>query len=77
MKRKIMLIGIITTMGLSAFLVSCSKDESNTCSCQESDFSGYNATRNVSPSSYGASNCADLELKLRQQSGGEFMYSCH
>ena len=80
MKKKFFLVGVIVTMGFGAFLVSCSKDDdggSKTCSCQESDYSGYNATRNVSPSSYGAANCADLELKLRQQAGGEYNYSCH
>jgi len=33
MKKKILLVGIIATMGLGTFIVSCSKDDS-TCTCK-------------------------------------------
>jgi hypothetical protein len=76
--KKFLLVGSIAVFGLVAFLVSCSKDDDEkSCSCTESDGYGYNATRNVTPSSLGASNCSDLELKLQKESDGEYYYSCH
>jgi hypothetical protein len=79
MKKQFLLVGVIVAMGLGLFFMACDDDEDNekSCSCTESDYSGYNATRNVTPSSYGAANCADLELKLKAQSDGEYIYSCH
>jgi hypothetical protein len=75
--KKILLVSAIAVFGLGAFLGSCSSDDDKACSCTESDGYGYNATRNVTPSSYGASNCADLELKLKKETNGEYYYSCH
>jgi hypothetical protein len=79
MKKRIISLGIIAAFGFGTFLASCGKEEDNntSCSCTESDYEGYSATRNVTPSSYGAASCADLELKLKKEGGGEYMYSCH
>jgi hypothetical protein len=63
MKKKIVLVGVIAAMGLGAFFVSCEKEEeSKSCSCSEN---GSSARRTIDPSSYGVSNCSDLELKLK------------
>lgn len=82
MKKKFFLVGAIAVMGLGAFLVSCDKEEDGAqsikCTCTETDYSGYSATRELDPASYGATNCSDLEIKLRMQAGSnsDFDYSC-
>lgn len=72
-----MLVGLIATFGLTVFIASC-KDHSNdssSCLCSNGEMS-----RTIDPSSYGASNCSDLELKLEtaaaQTSGEDMEYSC-
>lgn len=57
-------------------LSSCGNIDSS-CMCTEYDpDSSYSASREVSPQSFGATNCSDLELKLKSASGFEFEYSC-
>ncbi|MDR1592175.1 MAG: hypothetical protein LBS16_04745 [Prevotellaceae bacterium] len=78
MKTKFILVSLTAIIGLVVFLVSCSKDdEMKSCNCTEHDGYGYSATRVVAPASFGASNCSDLELKLKTASGGEFYYTCN
>jgi hypothetical protein len=82
MKKKILLASVIATCCLGAFLMSCSKDEDNSskkksCTCTESDGEGYSASREIDPASFGATSCADLELKLRVAAPDQdFSYSC-
>jgi hypothetical protein len=78
MKTKFILVCLVILCGFAAFLISCSKDDegSQSCTCMESDGAGYSASRVVTPSSFGAANCQDLELKLSVASSGDFDYSC-
>lgn len=75
MKKKFFLVGAVALTGISIFLISCSKEM---CSCTETDYEGYSATRELDPASYGATNCSDLEIKLRMQAGNDsdFSYTC-
>ena len=54
--------------------------KSTTCYCEEYDYDGYYyGATTIVPSSYGASNCSDLALKLRQaalQSGYDETFRC-
>lgn len=75
MKKRILTVGVIAALALVSFLASCKKEES--CMCNETDYEGYNATRKIDPSSFGASNCADLQIKLKIQAGGEYDYNCY
>lgn len=77
MKKRIFLACAVTMACLTMFLISCNK-EGDTCTCTETDYEGYSATRELDPASYGATNCSDLEIKLRMQAGSysEFDYTC-
>lgn len=75
--KKILLVGAIAAMTLGLFLASCEKAEDKACTCTESG--DGDGTRDVTPSSYGAKNCSDLELKLTQasvQSGFDSDFTC-
>ena len=77
MKKQIFAVIAITVCTVCMFAVtSCKKDEAQSCTCTESDY-GYSNTRQLDPASYGATNCSDLEVKLRMASNGEFDYNCH
>lgn len=60
---------------------SCSDDDDDTkfCTCTESDpQAGYSASQQIDPKSFGATNCSDLQVKLRMSNGDPDMeYSCH
>ncbi len=76
-KLKSLFVLAVAVIGFSAFVVSCGKDdEKSTCMCTETDYEGYSASREVSPASFGAANCSDLELKLKEVSNFEFGYTC-
>ena len=74
--KKIIFTGVAAIFELGVFF-ACGKDEeSKKCTCTESG-DGYSATRELDPASYGATNCSDLEIKLRMQSGdSDYDYSC-
>jgi hypothetical protein len=78
MKKRIFIVGLVALIGLSVFFISCKEEESKKCSCTETDYSGYSATRELDPASYGATNCSDLEVKLRMQAGSnsDYDYTC-
>ena len=60
MKKKILLVGVIAVIGLSMFLVSCSKDEFHGCTCTKVEYDGWRGTFTVSAAEaeqYGATNC--------------------
>ena len=70
MKKRIALVGVTVMFGFGLFLWSCEKEEKN-CSCTVYDNSsgwaywksiGYD----IKPSSFGASSCSDVAIKLRQ-----------
>jgi len=77
MKKRLIFISLTGLCTLCAFLASCDKDEPSACSCTETDYMGYSATQTLDPASFGATNCSDLEIKLRMQADGEFDYSCN
>ncbi len=71
MKRvKFLLVGIIALLGGAIFLVSCDKESSCVCN------SSHGLTRTIDPSSFGAANCADLEIVLESQASDGLTYSC-
>jgi len=79
MKKKIFLVGIIATMGLGTFIVSCSKDEDSgnkTCNCTERNSQGQSHVVQVSPSDYGVSNCSSLTSVLQALEASGFSVSC-
>ena len=71
-----MMIAVSTTCILTT--TSCSDDDDITCTCTESGY-GYSESRKLDPKSYGATNCSDLEIKLRMSAGydSDFDYNCH
>lgn len=78
MKKRLIFITILSLGTLSASLVSCDKDDdSKSCTCTETDYSGYSATQTLDPASFGATNCSDLAIKLRMQADDDFDYSCN
>lgn len=77
MKKHFIAVIMITISTVCLFTVSsCSKDDE--CTCTESGM-GSSSSRQLDPKSYGATNCSDLEVKLRMQAGydSDFDYSCH
>lgn len=74
MKKKAFLIVAMAIIGFGVFVMSCTK---TTCTCTETDYAGYTATRELDPASFGATNCSDLTVKLRMESNGEFDYYCN
>lgn len=77
MKKRLIFVSLAALVTLGAFLSSCDKDESASCTCTETDYMGYSATQTLDPASFGATNCSDLTIKLRMQADGEFDYSCY
>ena len=67
MKKQFFLVGVIAIFGLSAFLLSCSKDEKDEkkewkgCRCTIIDDEGYKETLDdisaAEAKQYGATNC--------------------
>ena len=67
MKKKFFLVGAIAISGLSAFLISCSKDDNKKdaigCTCTErynGDVDVYSYSLKEMKSEYDASNCSQL-----------------
>lgn len=87
MKKHFFAVMMIAISAAGLFAVSsCSKDDdddnnkgNSSCTCTEENDSGYKASRKLDPKSYGATNCSDLEVKLRMQAGydSDFYYSCY
>lgn len=76
MKKYILILGL-SLFSFSSFLISCS-DDNDMCTCTESDYeSNYTATKELDPSSFGATNCSDLAIKLRVATGEDFDYNCY
>lgn len=72
-KLKLFLVGSVALMGTVVFFYSCSeelKDES--CVCHSS----HGLTKTINPSSFGASNCSDLEVVMEAQASDGITYSC-
>jgi hypothetical protein len=79
MKKKFLIVGLVSVCCLGAFLVSCDKDEpSQKCTCTEQDGAGYSESQELDPASYGATNCSDLAVKLKMAAGvdSDYYYSC-
>ena len=78
MKKQFFLVGAIAIFGLSAFLVSCSKeDEWKGCTCTQIDDDGYRDKFTVSASEakqYGATNCNQV-AGLQMASGSDYLRS--
>ena len=82
MKKRIFLVGIIATISLSAFLISCENEEDKSCSCREFNAAGkqLGGVSNFYPSSWGAKDCSELQTKLRVQAldlGLNNTFSCN
>ncbi len=75
--KKCFFISAVALLAFSSFLVSCSEDDepSTSCTCTESDGYGYSESQKLDPSSFGATNCSDLAIKLRM-ANGDFWYNC-
>ena len=75
MKKQIFLVGAIAIFGLSAFLLSCSKNDNTEwkgCTCTDVYYDGSKNTYSVSASDaqeYGATNCNQVK-GLEMASGG-------
>jgi len=73
---------IILTVALFGLMLfsQCSKNSS--CKCEEYDATDnyYYGSTTMDPESWGATNCNDLEIKLRMhalQSGYDEYFKCH
>jgi hypothetical protein len=74
MKKK-MIAGVIAALVLTSFLTSCEEDSSSsstTCNCTSS----HGLSRTIDPASFGAKNCADLEIVMEAQASDGITYSC-
>lgn len=76
MKKKIFVVIATTISAICMFALSSCSNVDSSCLCTEYDPGYYSASREISPQSFGAKNCSDLELKLKAASGFEFEYSC-
>lgn len=76
MRKFILPLCAIALSTCAICMTACGDDESS-CECIETDYDGYSATRTLDPKSYGATNCSDLEVKLKMASYGEYDYNCH
>jgi len=76
MKKKVFSLFAVALSAFAICLTAC-EDEESSCTCTETDYEGYNATKELNPESFGAKNCSDLAVKLKMQADGEFDYSCN
>lgn len=75
MKKRILLLSVLVTLGVTAFLTSCKKNE--TCTCTETSSEGYSASETYDPADYGVGSCAALEdYFIMNMSSQGFSYSC-
>ena len=70
-KLKLFLVGAVALIGAVVFLSSCSKEDES-CVCRSS----HGLTRTINPSSFGATNCSDLEIVIEAQASDGITYSC-
>lgn len=79
MKKQILAALLISISTACVFFTSCKDDDEKSCSCTEFDTeTGYSASQTLDPSSYGATNCSDLAVKLNMQMyNSEYYYSCN
>ena len=75
MKKRIITVIAVMLSAVCVFCVVSCENEDTMCTCTETG-SGYSATQQVDPSSFGAKNCADLAVKLRMASS-DFDYNCY
>jgi hypothetical protein len=77
MKKKLLLVGVIAAMGFGAFVASCDEDDEEaakkSCNCTSS----HGLSRIIDPASFGAKNCADLEIVMEAQASDNITYSCN
>lgn len=83
MKKRILLLSVLMTLGVATFLSSCKKEDSDsdskeiTCTCTETDEYGNSATETFKPADYGVGSCAALEDYFIMNMGSQgFYYSC-
>jgi len=76
MKKKFYSLCVVALSVFAICLTACKDDEPSFCTCTETDYEGYTASKTLDPASFGATNCSDLEVKLRMQADGEFDYAC-
>lgn len=75
-KFSFIIAAMMVSMSTICVFTSCSEDDD--CTCKEVG-QGYSSTRTLDPKSYGATNCSDLEIKLRMAAGydSDFDYYCN
>jgi len=84
MKKKFFLVGIIATMSLGAFLVSCSKDDDKKdnfkgCTCTQVDYDGWRGTFPVSASEakeYGLTDCNQVAAFVKRMDEDAMTVNC-
>lgn len=82
MKKRFMLVGVITTLGLGTFLASCKKDEDSGtkgCSCTDYWEDGDKETYTVTVEEmerYSVSDCKGVANIETAMSDGEYYTTC-
>lgn len=62
---------------LTIFIISSCEKSNESCTCTETLDDGTQYKETIAPSSFGASNCSDLALKLRMESPvSDAWYEC-
>lgn len=81
MKKLLVMLSLVTLVCIAFSSCDDGGDSSKSCTCTEYDETGSSyGSKTIDPASWGATNCSDLEVKLRKdalQSGYNSTFSCH